>query len=364
MKKRLSLLAGCASLGIFSCSSAPSEAPDAGPPPSVTGSAAPSQPPPPGPVEPPVEAGVWKSVALPTANVTAVYSPRAGLTFLGGPDGMFRFDGKEIQKVDLGCTCSISDIDRDTGLAIGREGENIYAATFANDAWKPIPWKTGRRISGEPLRVTGNSENFTFLVKDGRFPISYRSQTTFGPRLESDEAFGSDYDQPGVAHAVWGTPAKYWIAADMGRYSRDDARAKPYLREDTVRFVDIWATGALEYAYSAPKAFVHKLASGVWTRDITIPMPAPDDWGPREAYRIWAQGNAYWILTANKFGEGAKLGYLANRDASMTWVDFPRRTVFAAATFSASEAWLVGTEAYRCVQPGCELPTSAPKTQN
>lgn len=102
-------------------SATPRESPDVGAPPAPTTSAAPSQPPS-GPSQPPVETGVWKRVDMPTANVSTVYSPRAGLTFLGGPDGMFRFDGQEITKVDLGCTCSIADIDRVTGLAIGRDG--------------------------------------------------------------------------------------------------------------------------------------------------------------------------------------------------------------------------------------------------
>ncbi|HRH00093.1 MAG TPA: hypothetical protein PLR99_27795, partial [Polyangiaceae bacterium] len=70
-----------------------------------------------------------------------------------------------------------------------------------------------------------------------------------------------------------------------------------------MRFIDIGATGALEYAYGAPTAFMQKFNRGYWARDITIPLPAPDDWGAREAHRLWAQGDADWILIANRWGE-------------------------------------------------------------
>ena len=331
------------------------------------------------PTDPPVQKGAWKAVVLPTkANVNAAYAPREGLAFFGTDAGMYRLDGKEVSKVDLGCACTIEDIDRDTGLAIGTDGTNVYAGIYDGArGYKAFDWKTSR-VGPKARRVAGNATSFVYAPVGGNRTVRYDPTALFGSPTFGPEADGGDLLRQGDhAITVWGSVGSYWVAGGRGMYSHAGAYVKA--TQGDYLFMDVWAGWALRLDTSCNGAtcggptFLFRYDGAAWTSELEITAK-----GHGEPVRFWmASKNSVmtdiWTITQRVDGGagtgadpvvyGGAIGHVDQKDLAWRWVDFPKQQELLSAAFTASEAFVTGRDGvvYRCVQPGCDAASSAPK---
>ncbi len=311
--------------------------------------------------------GTWTKLDLgTTSDVNAVFAPKDGLAFFGTAEGMFRYDGKAVTKVDLGCNCTIEDFDRDSGLAIGMDGAKVYAGVYdeASSGYAPFAWKTERN-GPKPRRVAGNASSFVYVPENGARTVRYHPTALFGGPRFGMEAEGGDLllygDRP---NAVSGTAEFYWVAAGRGMYSHADNYRKA--TEGDYTFTDVWNGWALRLDNACHDdgtcggpTFLCKSTSGTWKTDIEV----KDAHGSPSRMFLQVKSDALahvWLLS--KRADGTSLGHVDEK-LMWTWVDFPKGEELRAAAFTTKDAFVVGRSGvvYRCIQPGCSEPSSAPK---